>query len=109
MIKVKAVIPDGKFESLRVKGHADFAPHGQDLVCAAVSAIVTGGINALKHPDSFKIFQDTGITVIKLKPKEDITNYDATVINVILDQLETIEQSYGDFIKMSYNSLERPK
>lgn len=104
MIKVKAVIPDGKFESLRVKGHADFAPHGQDLVCAAVSAIVTGGINALKHPDSFNIFQDTGITVIKLKPKEDITNYDATVINVILDQLETIEQSYGDFIKMSYNS-----
>lgn len=104
MIKVKAVIPDGKFESLRVKGHADFAPNGQDLVCAAVSAIVTGGINALKHPDSFNIFQDTGITVIKLKPKEDITNYDATVINVILDQLETIEQSYGNYIKLSYNS-----
>ncbi len=104
MIKVKVVIPDGKFESLRVKGHADFAPHGQDLVCAGVSAIVVGGINALKHPESFKIFQETGLVVIKLKPKEDITNYDATVINVMLDQLDTIEESYGDFIKMSYNS-----
>lgn len=104
MIKVRVVIPGGKFESLRVKGHADFAPHGQDLVCAGVSAIVVGGINALKKPESFKIFQEPGLVVIKMKSNEQITNYDATVINVMLDQLDTIEQSYGDYIKMSYNS-----
>lgn len=107
MIKVKVVITDGKFESLRVKGHANFAPNGQDLVCAGVSAVVVGGINALKNRESFNIYQESGLVVIKLKPKEDITNYDATVINVMLDQLDTIEESYGDFIKMSYNSERR--
>lgn len=110
MIKVKAVIlPDGKFQSLRVKGHADFAPHGQDLVCAGVSAIVTGGINALKHPDSFDIYLESGLAVIKLKSKEDITNYDAVVINTMLDQLETIEESYGDYIKLNYGSRKENK
>jgi hypothetical protein len=109
MIKVKAVIPDGKFESLRVKGHADFAPHGQDLVCAGVSAIVIGGINSLKYPESFDIFQESGLVVIKLKPKENITNYDAVVINTMLIQLETIEQSYGKYITVNYHSRKETK
>lgn len=102
MIKVKvAITKSGMFESLRVKGHADFAPGGQDLVCAAVSAVVTGGFNALKNKGSFDMFLESGMAVLKLKPKEHITNYDAVVINVILDQLETIEESYGKFIKIN--------
>ena len=44
------------------------------------------------------------LAVIKLKPKEEITNYDATVINTILDQLETIQQSYGKYITLNYHS-----
>ena len=103
MIKVKAVIPGGKFESLRVKGHAEFAPGGQDLVCAGVSAIVVGGINALKYREMFEIFQKPGLAVIKLKPKEEITNYDAVVINTMLEQLETIAESYGDYIQVNYH------
>lgn len=103
MIKVKAVIPDEKFQSLRVKGHADFAPGGKDLVCAGVSAVVVGGINALKYPNSFEIYQESGLAVIKLKPKEEITNYDAVVINTMLEQLETIANSYGDYITVNYN------
>ena len=104
MIKVKAVITDGVFESLRVKGHADFAPNGQDLVCAGVSAIVIGGINSIEHHESFQIFQESGLTVIKLKPNEQITNHDAVVINTILTQLETIEASYGKYISLNYHS-----
>lgn len=104
MIKVKAIIqPGGRFESLRVKGHAGSGPFGHDLVCAGVTAVVTGGINALKYRDSFTIFQETGLAVIKLKPKEQITNYDAVVINTILDQLETIAESYGSYITINYS------
>lgn len=102
MIKVKLQMPYGKFESLRVKGHAEFGPNGHDLVCAGVSAIMTGGINALKNSNIFEIFQDNGIAVIKLKKKCEITNYDAVVINTILTQLETIETSYPDHISLNY-------
>ena len=109
MIKVKAVIPGGKFESLRVKGHAEFAPGGQDLVCAGVSAVVVGGINALKYPNSFQIFQESGLAVIKLKPNEEITNYDAVVLNTMLEQLETIAQSYGNYIQVNYHLRKETK
>ena len=30
-----------------MNGHADFAAHGQDLVCAGASAVVFGSINAV--------------------------------------------------------------
>ena len=37
----------GEFLSLESNDHANSAPHGEDLVCAAVSGIILGGINAL--------------------------------------------------------------
>jgi uncharacterized protein YsxB (DUF464 family) len=37
---------DGSFVSLEAKGHANSAPKGEDLVCAAVSGIVLGGLNS---------------------------------------------------------------
>ena len=30
-------------------GHADYAPHGQDLVCAGTTAVVFGSINAVEE------------------------------------------------------------
>jgi uncharacterized protein len=30
----------GRFEGFSARGHADFADHGEDIVCAAVSAIL---------------------------------------------------------------------
>lgn len=32
--------PRGQFRALSARGHADFAEHGEDIVCAAVSAIL---------------------------------------------------------------------
>lgn len=49
MIKIKAVIESGK-TTLEITGHSMSAPHGQDIVCAAVSAITQTtvlGLNAI--------------------------------------------------------------
>lgn len=39
MIKVNVKMASGDIQ-IDVKGHAGYAPHGQDIVCAAVSAIL---------------------------------------------------------------------
>ena len=47
---------------ISVKGHAGFAPHGRDLVCAAVSALtltLAESLNALAEGD-IKTVMDTG-------------------------------------------------
>lgn len=33
--------------SFEMKGHADFAEHGKDLVCAGASAVSFGAVNAI--------------------------------------------------------------
>lgn len=35
-------------EGIRITGHADFAEHGKDIVCAAVSGISIGMVNAIE-------------------------------------------------------------
>lgn len=47
MIRVQ-IIRDrrGRIRSFSVKGHAGFAEHGRDILCAAISSLVQNGINA---------------------------------------------------------------
>ena len=46
MIKIKINVSD-MIDSIEIKGHANFADYGQDIVCASVSCIATTTINAL--------------------------------------------------------------
>ena len=48
MISVNVTFIGKDIETLKVSGHANFANYGKDIVCAGVSAVVTGGINALE-------------------------------------------------------------
>ena len=51
MIKVKIFRNStGKINGFKVTGHADTAPHGQDIVCAGVSALTqTAILGVAKH------------------------------------------------------------
>ena len=62
MIKILIKYEGNEFDSLEVKGHANSAPHGQDLVCAGVSAILIGGLNNLDNVKSFDIKIEEGYT-----------------------------------------------
>ena len=37
----------GLIQSFTMSGHADFAEHGQDIVCAGASAVSFGAVNAI--------------------------------------------------------------
>lgn len=101
MIKVKVtILPENKYDSIEIKGHAGYAPKGQDLVCAGVSSVVTGAINNLKDYDSFKIVHEEGNVLIKRLPEKEISKHDEVVIETMLTQLKTIEYSYSKFIKI---------
>ena len=74
MIKV-LINQEGKnFKSLEVKGHANSAPHGEDLICAAVSSIITGGLNNLNNPKGFNLKLEEGYAYIEAK--DSISSHD---------------------------------
>ena len=101
MISVNVSFIGSDVKSLTVSGHANYDKYGKDIVCAGVSAVVTGGLNALTNENKKSIscrVNDGYVNVDVL----DITNDNLQLImNVIIIQLRTIEESYKKYVKIS--------
>ena len=96
MIKIEATRKDGKIVNLTVKGHANSAPKGEDLVCAAVSSILVGGCNALSEPNCFAIKLDSGdASITEIKRANE---HDYEVLETMIVQFKTVEESSPKFL-----------
>ena len=98
MIKITATRNNGKIVNLTVKGHANSAPKGEDLVCAAVSSILVGGCNALSQPNCFAIKLDSGDASIN--ELSHANEHDYEVLEVMLVQFKSVEETSKKFLKV---------
>ncbi len=97
MIKVTYKLKNGCYTYLNVTGHASFADYGKDLICASVSSIVFGLMNCLDEYQDIDIKQlDNSIEIINNSKQDEINNF----FKLTLIQLKTIEESYGEYIKV---------
>jgi uncharacterized protein len=85
-------------KSITISGHADSAPHGQDLVCAAVSAIGIGTLNALEKTNNLSFVNQEGF--IEMKVQSKLLEKESIVLETMLIQLKTVAHSYPKFIKI---------
>ena len=97
MIKVLIKREENKFVSLEVKGHANSAEYGKDLVCAAVSSVLTGGFNNL-NPKSFNLKLEEGYACAIAK--SEVSSHDEIVLETIVVSLKTLEESHPQFIQI---------
>ncbi len=72
---------------------------GKDIVCSAVSSIVTTSINGilLFAKDSLKYSVDRGSVIINYISSDDITQ---TLIKNMLNMLKELETNYPDNIQV---------
>ena len=98
MIKVLINYEEKVFKSLEIKGHSNSAPHGEDLICAATSAVFIGGLNALENVKNFDIRLAEGHSFIKAKGT--ISSHDEIVLETIVAGLKTIAEDNGKFIQI---------
>ncbi|MBR5341318.1 MAG: ribosomal-processing cysteine protease Prp [Erysipelotrichaceae bacterium] len=98
MIRAVYEVKDDLYTEIEVSGHAEFGEYGKDLVCASVSSIMFGFMNALDALDEdVEIRQlDNSISIVNRSSSKVIRDY----FELTLMQLKTIEESYGDFIKV---------
>lgn len=95
MIKVNLIYKDDELCGLTAEGHALYAEHGNDLICAAVSSILTGGFNAFDDSDFEEISLNEGYAkVIVCSEKGKI------ILQTLVVQLKTIEASYPKNIRI---------
>lgn len=98
MIRISFVYQNNKILSFEVKGHAKSAPYGQDLVCAGVSAVTLGGLNALENEDCYEIHAKEGN--VSLLVRKEISGHDEVVLETIEKQLESLALSYPEFVRL---------
>lgn len=90
---------NGQIESVRVTGHAEFAKHGADIVCAAVSTAVIMTANAL---ESLKVDQYVDLHVKEGYFTAIIKSHDS-VVDGLFNNLEytfnDLEKQYPKYMK----------
>lgn len=102
----------GRNESVMIKGHADFADPGKDIVCAAVSAVSFGLINSAEKllSGGFTVrTEENGALFCQMPGGADVRQREELqlLLDAMISTLEDIEEEYGDFISMVYHNKRR--
>ena len=92
MIKVEVVKDNNLYKKVSIIGHAMYDDYGKDIVCSAVSSIVTTTINGCialdKDSLSYEV-NDKGVFISNING--DNTN---TLINNMVSLLKELEKQY---------------
>ncbi|GMB07481.1 hypothetical protein EDD69_103192 [Thermolongibacillus altinsuensis] len=102
---------DGKIRAFTLSGHADFAKRGKDIVCAGVSAVSFGAINAVMKLTNVKPTIQQGekggylhceVPLIEDRHTEEKVQL---LLEGMIVSLQTIERDYGKYVKLTTKSL----
>ena len=96
MVRVHVKRHQGIIQEVEIKDHAGYADAGQDLVCAGVSSIAVGMMNALDEACDF-VLKEAYIKIETILP-------DATagiLLQGMYYQLSTMQESYADYITIN--------
>lgn len=110
MIKIDINRRDGEIVSFEISGHANSGPYGYDIVCAGVSAVSFGAVNAalkLSGIDLNITQGDGGYLFIKLPTNGSSEQIEKAqlIFEAMVISLETIEREYEKFVEIREVSL----
>ena len=99
---------DGTLTGYRAQGHTGYAPAGQDIVCAAVSALTQSTLNGLrsvlKAPVMFDIDDQAATLQAELTPEatgEQVKQAQLLLVT-LLEGLQAIERSYPRNVRIFF-------
>lgn len=109
MITVKLFKNNNDITAFEISGHANSGPYGYDLVCAGVSAVSFGAVNAIIELCQIEPIIEQGreggylhVTLSAQLEKEKHVNTQL-ILRTMIISLETIEREYKQFIQIKEN------
>ena len=96
MITIKVRKKNGSYEEFISKGHAGYAEAGQDIVCAAVSALIINTVNSLEKftDDNFDVHEKDGF--ISIHFRNNLSERAMLLMDSLLLGLTEIAGSYNN-------------
>ena len=104
MIEVKINYQGNYIVSFQVKGHAGFAPAGEDIYCAGISAVAQTTLLGLLKNLSRKPEHQIKDGWLKCQLPAGLDREEMDKAQIILSTMEagmlSMHEAYGDFIKL---------
>lgn len=100
--------PVGDYMGFQSKGHAGYADHGQDIVCAAVSVLVINLVNSLDSltKDTFGLTQNEDSGLIKVVFNNTLSKEANLLVESFLLGIRGIVTDYGrDYIQLIFEEV----
>lgn len=100
MVKITYFYKNNSIDEVTIVGHANYSQLGTDIVCASISAIVIGTLNALDEMESktIKVINNTsGLVKVKVITTN---NNNQVILKTMLWQLKTINAQYMKYLKI---------
>ncbi|WP_027063118.1 ribosomal-processing cysteine protease Prp [Mesoplasma seiffertii] len=100
MVKINLKVINNKIEKIQISGHANAGNYGNDLVCAAITGIVSGAMNAfdINHKT------DVEMQVLENKIIIEVVNLNndelQTMLKMLQIQLDTIAVQYPKNVEL---------
>ena len=99
---------DGALVGYRARGHTGFAAAGEDIVCAAISALtqttLNGLQNVLKAPVAAEIDDQSALLEAKMTPEANEKQLEQAqiLLETLLQGLQAIERSYPRNVRIFF-------
>lgn len=106
MIEVIIYEEDNQLVAFEISGHANSGPYGYDLVCAGVSAVSFGAVNAVFELCEIDLEVDQagegGYLHVSIPTKYPLAQRQKAqlIFEAMIVSLQTIEREYSKFIKI---------
>ena len=108
MISVNVFKLNDKYIKITCFGHAEYDDYGKDIVCAAVSALVTNCFNSIEKysNDDFVSAETHEDGTTELILKENISHDSELLIDSMIYGLKGIQKQYGKkYLKISVKEV----
>ena len=104
MIKV-TFTEEGKKLSLRVEGHAEYAEHGKDIVCASATILAyTVAQYIREHKSEFESIEevrlDIGDTYISCEPNDDLWHEMRNAFEFAKVGFAVLEHNFPQYVRL---------
>ena len=89
---------EDQYRGYELTGHAEFAESGQDIICAAVSALVINMINSVEEltEDDYSVEQATDGGFLRMEFEECLSEKARLLMDSLILGLRSIEAEYGN-------------
>ena len=94
---------DGDIQKINIQGHANYAKHGEDIVCAAVSFLsqttLNGLTEVLKADVNYEINEE-GFLSFNINHNEHKKNTIKALMNTFELGIESLTEDYAKHVKL---------